>query len=1040
MSLPSLAIRNYQFTLVVLFLLVCLGAVSLTSMPRSEDPQFDFPISVTSIVYPGTNPIDMEKMVVDPIEDVLNELEDLKVIRTSIEDGLAIIETEFLYGSDPDEKYDDIVSAITAIRDDLPAGIKRLKTVKISPSDVNIMQLALNSESEPYLALKYQAEKLEQQLERVSGVKKVSVTAYPEQQVHVSMDLVRMAELNISMQQLGGALSQAGANIPGGHVNSEQRRFTVQTSGDFSSLDNIRNTVVQSAADHVIYVKDIALISFGNDIPSYLARYNKQRGVFINIVQRKGSNIFDVTEALNQKITAFKQSLPHTFTVNMVVDQSKSVSKRINGFFNNLMQGLLLVSSFTLIILGVRAALVVTIAIPLSILMGLGWLDMAGYGLQQMSISGLIIALGLLVDNAIVVTENVGRFIRQGYSRTESAIKGASQVSWAVISGTLTTVLAFFPILLLPSGSGTFIRSMPVMVILTLIASLIVALTLTPMLASRLLKREPKTSSASSTKLDANQLGVVEARIDEGRVLRAITWFANKPYQSLLTAALNHAWLTLGLAVVLLLGTLTLFESVGVSLFPKAEKPMLLVHIETPEGASFDQTLKVAVKVETLVKSFDQVESVATNIGKGNPRVYYNTSNVREVPNYAQLFVQVNTDDYADVERLIAQLRAQFKMIPAVQIKVQEFMQGAPNEAPIAIRVTGEDLDVLRAVSVDVESIIASTAGTVNVDNPIARHKVDLKIDINREKAAMLGIPLSRIDQSIRTALVGKTVGSFRDGNGEDFSILIKRAGSEEADWQALQQIHIRAGNGEMIPLNHLVDMNLESMIPRFKHHNMMRMALVTSDLDTGYQAETVTNKIIKELERYDWPQGVSYLIGGEQEDRKESFGGMFQALIVALLGIFAVLVLQFRSFMQPLIIFAAIPFAITGAILGLWLSGYTFSFTAFVGLTSLVGIVVNNSIILVDYANQLRLSDASVTVRSAIIESAKTRLLPIMLTTLTTIGGLLPLTLSQSSMWSPMGWAIIGGLVVSTLLTLLIVPVLYQSLTLDKSKNIAVV
>jgi len=1016
-------------------------------MPRSEDPQFDFPISVTSIVYPGTNPIDMEKMVVDPIEDVLNELEDLKVIRTSIEDGLAIIETEFLYGSDPDEKYDDIVSAITAIRDDLPLGIKRLKTVKISPSDVNIIQLALNSESEPYLELKYRAEKLEQQLERVSGVKKVSVTAYPEQQVHVSMDLVRMAELNISMQQLDGALSQAGANIPGGHVNSDKRRFTVQTSGDFSSLDDIRNTVVQSASDHVIYVKDIAVISFGDDIPSYLARYNDQRGVFINVVQRKGSNIFDVTEALNQKIARFKQTLPDTFTINTVVDQSKSVSKRVNGFFNNLIQGLLLVASFTLIILGVRAALVVTIAIPLSILMGLGWLDMAGYGLQQMSIAGLIIALGLLVDNAIVVTENVGRFIRQGYSRTQSAIKGASQVSWAVISGTLTTVLAFFPILLLPSGSGTFIRSMPVMVILTLIASLIIAITLTPMLASRLLKREPKKHHPSSARLGANPSSGLENRVleggadeggaDGGRVLRGITWFANKPYQRLLTAALNHAWLTLGLAVVLLLSSLTLFESVGVSLFPKAEKPMLLVHIETPEGASFDQTLKVAVNVEALVKSFKQVQSVATNIGKGNPRVYYNTSNMREVPNYAQLLVQVNTDDYGEVEHLIAQLRSQFKAIPAVQIKVQEFMQGAPNEAPIAIRVTGEDLDELRAVSVDVESIIASTAGTVNVDNPIARHKVDLKIDINREKAAMLGIPMSRIDQSIRTALVGKAVGSFRDGHGEDFSILIKRAGSEEADWQALQQIHISAGNGEMIPLNHLVDMNLESMIPRFRHHNMMRMALVTSDLDTGYQAEMVTNQIIKKLEQYAWPQGVSYLIGGEQEDRKESFGGMFQALIVALLGIFAVLVLQFRSFIQPLIIFAAIPFAITGAILGLWITGYTFSFTAFVGLTSLVGIVVNNSIILVDYANQLRLSDAAVTVRTAIIESAKTRLLPIILTTLTTIGGLLPLTLSQSSMWSPMGWAIIGGLVVSTLLTLLIVPVLYQWLTIDKSESL---
>ena len=1011
MSLPSLAIRNYQFTLVIIFLLVALGSVSLTTMPRSEDPQFDFPISVTSIVYPGTNPVDMEKMVVDPIEDVINELEDLKVIRTNIEDGLAIIETEFLYGSDPDEKYDDVIAAISSIRDDLPSGILRVKTEKISPSDVNIMQLALSSPNEPYQQLKYWAEKLEQQLERVSGVKRVDVVAYPEQQVHVKMNLVRMAELKISLQDIENALSSAGANIPGGHINSSERRFTVQTSGDFSSLDDIKNTIVKSDSDFVIYVRDVANVDFGSDTPSYLARFNEQRGVFINIVQRKDANIFDVTQLLNQSTENFRKVLPQAFQINTVTDQSKSVSKRVNGFFNNLMQGLLLVGSFTLIILGVRAASVVVIAIPLSILMGLGWLDMAGYGLQQMSITGLIIALGLLVDNAIVVTENVGRFMRQGYSRTESAIKGASQVSWAVISGTLTTILAFFPILLLPSGSGTFIRSMPVTVVLTLIASLIVAISLTPMLAGWLLKT-PKKS-------DQKNFALV-----------GIEWFASKPYQFMLTKVLNNAWKSFGIAILLFVSILSLFESIGVSLFPKAEKPMLLVHIETPEGASFDYTQKVAITVETMVKSHEKVTSVATNIGKGNPRVYYNTSSNREVPNYAQLFVQINANKYEEVEQLIASLRAEFKTVPAVQIKVQEFMQGAPNDAPVAIRITGEDLDVIRTVSLDVEQIIAQTSGTVNVDNPIARHKVDLKVKINREKSAMLGIPVSRIDQAVRTALVGKSVGNFRDGNGEDYRILIKRQGPESPEWQALQQIHVLAENGDMIPLNHLVDFNLESMIPRFRHHNMVRMALVTSDLDTGFQAEQVTNQIILKLEQYDWPQGVNYLVGGEQEDRKESFGGMFQAVIVALLGIFAVLVLQFRSFVQPIIIFAAIPFAISGAILGLWVTGYTFSFTAFIGLTSLIGIVVNNSIILVDYANQIRSSQTGISVQSAIITSAKTRLLPIILTTLTTIGGLLPLTLSRSSMWSPMGWVIIGGLLVSTLLTLFIVPLLYQWLT----------
>ena len=366
---------------------------------------------------------------------------------------------------------------------------------------------------------------------------------------------------------------------------------------------------------------------------------------------------------------------------------------------------------------------------------------------------------------------------------------------------------------------------------------------------------------------------------------------------------------------------------------------------------------------------------------------------------------------------------------------MQEFMQGPPYVAPISVRIMGDDLDALRTVAVDIENIVKETKGTVNVDNPVARHKVDIRININRDKAARLQIPINTIDQAIRTALVGQTVGSYRDEQGEDYDIVIRSAGSKSPHFDALRDVNLKSPTGGMIMLGHLVDIEMESIIPRFQHHNLERMARVTADVDTGFQTEAVTNAIIEKLDQYSWPQGVHYVIGGEQENRKESFGGMIQALMIALLGIFAVLVLQFRSFVQPLIIFAAIPFAITGAILGLWLTGYTFSFTAFVGLTSLVGIVVNNSIILVDYANQIRAtatsgSETKQDIANAIIESGKTRLLPILLTTMTTIGGLLPLTLSGSSMWSPMGWAIISGLLVSTLLTLLVVPVLYQSLT----------
>ena len=1038
MNIPALAIKNHQFTLVVILLLVALGAASLANMPRSEDPQFDFPMTMTSVVYPGTNPIDMEKLVVDPIEDAINELEDIHLIRTDIEDGIAIIQTEFIYGSDPDEKYDDVVAAIATIRDDLPSNIRRLKTNKISPADINIFQLAITSPTASYGELKRVAEHVESRLERVSDVKRVEVKAYPDQQVQIKADLIRLAAFDISLSELAQALRSSAANIPGGHINIGQRRFTVQTSGDYNSLDEIRRTIIHSSGDHVVYVEDVADVSFGDEIPSYLARYQGTRSVFVSVIQRKGSNIFSVTKALNESVDLLKQSLPENIKIETVIDQSHSVDERVSGFFSNLLQGLLLVGITSILVLGFRASFVVVLAIPMSILIGLGWLDLAGFGIQQMSIAGLVIALGLLVDNAIVVTENVGRFLRDGHDRLSSAIKGSSQVAWAVISGTLTTILSFFPILLLPSHSGTFLRSMPVTVIITLTASLVIALLLTPLLASRFLKQSPcKTSTTTSSETSA-EASFDEEFKDSPWLLKQVQRFARGPYHRMLSFSLRRPWIIMTISLVILVSSLSLIKSVGVSMFPKAEKPQILVNIETAEGSSFDKTYALAVDVEHIVAKHPEVISVTTNIGKGNPRIYYNITPKREVPNYAQLFVQLkNTGNYQDVDAFIATLREEFKALPASRVTVQEFMQGPPYVAPISIRIMGDDLDALRTVAVDIESIVKETTGTINVDNPVARHKVDVRIRINRDKAALLNIPIQTIDQAIRTALVGQTVGAYRDEQGEDYDIVIRRAGSQKPHFDALREVNLKSPTGGMVLLDHLVDIEMESIIPRFQHHNLERMARVTSDVETGHQTEQVTNNIIEKLDRYPWPEGVKYLVGGEQENRKKSFGGMFQALLIALLGIFAVLVLQFRSFIQPLIIFAAIPFAITGAIFGLWITGYTFSFTALVGLTSLIGIVVNNSIILVDYANQIRTTarqkygiETKKDISNAIIESGKTRLLPILLTTLTTIGGLLPLTLSGSSMWSPMGWAIIGGLIVSTLLTLLVVPILYQWLT----------
>ncbi len=1006
MRLPELAIRNHAFSWVAALLLVGLGVVSFISMPRSEDPQFDFPTTLTTVLYPGTNPVDMERLVVDPIEDAINELEDLKNIQTEIQDGLALIRVEFLYGSDPEDKFEDVVSAIQGIRGDLPEGLAKLNTQKLSPSDVVIMQVAMSSPTATSEEFKNYAELLETRLERVSGVKRVDIKAAQELEIQVKGDWVRLQQQGISLDELANAVGKAASNLPGGYVNTEDRRFSVRSSGDYKDIETLKRTVVRAVGDHVVYVEDLADIHLSEATPTYRARFQGTPSVFLAVVQRKGSNIFDITKGLKEALVDFEKRLPGELKLAIVHDQSVSVESRINGFFSNLWQGLILVGAVVLLVLGIRASLVIVLAIPFSIAIGLGWVDLTGFGLQQMSIVGLVIALGLLVDNAIVVTENVARYLRQGMSREQAAIRGTQQVGWAVVSGTFTTVLAFVPILMMQSGSGTFIRSMPVTVTLTLIASLLIALSITPLLASRFLKHGASAQQP-------------------GTILRWTNTMADGPYRRALGWSLRHPFIVLLIALAVFAGTLSLFPKVGVSLFPKAEKSMILVDIETPDGSTFGFTQTIAHQVEQDLLQKDGVKTVATNVGKSNPRVYYNTMDSKQQPNFAQLLVQLDEQPYSMIEAWVTEQRQQYATFADASVHFKEFNQGPPLKAPITMRIVGDNIEALRKVAQDVVDIIENTAGTVNVDTPISRHKVDLRVAIQRDKAALYQVSLDTIDRTIRGGLIGLNVGTLRDEQGEDYPIMVTTREGDEPALDQFERMVVANQRNDLIPLKQLANVEMETAIPMVQHYNLERMARVTADVLPGYQTELVTNAIVERLDNYPWPEGIAYAVGGEQENRKESFGGMAKALLIAVVGIFAVLVMQFRSFRQPLVVFAALPFALVGAILALYITGNTFSFTAFIGLTSLVGIVVNNSIILVDYANQLREKGADVA--TAMVESGQTRLLPIILTSLTTIGGLLPLTLTGSSMWAPLGWVIIGGLAVSTLLTLFVVPVLYR-------------
>jgi multidrug efflux pump subunit AcrB len=659
--------------------------------------------------------------------------------------------------------------------------------------------------------------------------------------------------------------------------------------------------------------------------------------------------------------------------------------------------------------LGIRSSIVVVIAIPLSLVIGLGFVDLAGFGLQQISIGGLVVALGMLVDNSIVMVENIDRFIQMGHKRKEASILAASEIGWPVITATLTTILAFVPIAALPYITGAFMKSLPITIMITLTISLLIALTLTPVITSKLFKEKG------------------ESELKTRGVRGLLKWIVEHPFRFSLGKALKRPLVTLFLALLFLLGSLYMFRNVGISFFPKAEQPNLMIQATLPQGSSLERTDRVAGYIEQVLDSMPEVSYYASNVGHGNPQIYYNTFPRRFDTRYAEIYVVLNSYDPALFQGTLERLRGVFDRYPGALIKVKEFEQGPPFDAPVQVYLNGEDLEVLREISADVEGFIREQPGAINIDNQFVKTNTELLFDINREKANMLGVPLIEIDRTIRTAVTGIGISKFRDKAGEEYQILIKMKHGGEFRIEDMDQIYVSSLSGKQIQMKQFVDLKLQQVPTTISRYNMERTAEVLADVHAGYSLDEVMKPLLEKLSTYPMPAGYSYKIGGEVESRNESFGGMTHAVLIALISIFSVLVLQFRSFKQPLIVFLAIPFALTGMIWALWITGNSFSFTAFIGLTSLVGIVVNNSIILVDYINKLRARGESLD--NALQQAAEIRLTPIVLTALTTIGGLLPLTLQGGTMWAPMGWTIIGGLFVSTLLTLILVPVIYKLL-----------
>jgi multidrug efflux pump subunit AcrB len=1001
------AVHRWQFTLVVFLLLAGLGAVAVTQVPRTEDPNFPIPVTSVIVSLPGADPIDVERLVVDPIEDAIAELDEVKEIRSSSRDGLGVIRVEFDWSVDADDKHDEVVREVNALRARLPADVRDIELRKSNPSLVNIVQIALIDRGAGALALKRAAEDLEELIEGVPGIRRAETWAYPEPEVRVAVDLPRLAALGIDLGSVIESVEGEGAIVPGGAVVVDTRRYNLKGTGDFASVEAVGDTVLASRGDALVRLRDVATIGWSTEEERYLGRYNGEPAAFVTANMKDGGNIFAVQRAIDARIAAFRAQLPPTLALQTAFVQADNVRDRLAHLARDFLIALALVS-VTLLPLGLRAAGVVMVAIPLSLAMGLAGLWALGFSLNQMSIAGFVVALGLLVDDAIVVVENIARHLREGAKRTQAAIAGTRQIALAVLGCTATLLLAFLPLLNLPEGAGKFTRALPLAVVLTVLASLAIALTIVPFLASRFL---PRAQHA-----------------DGNRVLQLVQRGIRAVYAPLVRRALARPRTALALAFALFAASLTLVPALGFALFPPADKPQFLVTIQAAEGASLASTDRALRFVEEELARHPEVRHVMANLGKGNPYIYYNVFPREERSGTAEVFVGLERWQGARSEALLERLRARFDDYPDARILVRRFENGPPIEAPVAVRVIGADLGVLRTLAADVERRLEAVPGTRDVDNPLRLPRIDLDLGIDRDKAGLLGIASSDLDRSVRAAIAGYRAASYRDALGDEYAVTVRLPIEGQASLALLDDVRVASRtSGRSVPLSQVANPGLVSGPDRIERHDRERLVTVTAYVEEGRVVSEVSAAAFAALEDLALPPGYTIEAGGEAEAAASSLGGLGSAVLIAVLGILAVLVLEFGSFRSTLIVAGVVPFGILGALLALWLAGQPLSYVAIIGFVALIGVEIKNSILLVDFTNQLRLE--GVGLDEAIERAGEQRFLPVLLTSVTAIGGLLPLALAGSAVYAPLAIVMIGGLVSSTLLARIVTPVMYKLL-----------
>ena len=1043
MNIAKIALTHNRVTLLIVLMIAIMGLVGYNNLSRNAMPPFTIRVASVVTPFPGASAERVEELVTERIERTAQELAAVKRISSESRTGLSVVSVELepsVTKENMQPVFDRLRRKLEELQPTLPDGVGQINVKDDGLGVVYGIQLGLAGGGYTLDELEQEAKDIRDDLIKLPDAAEVEISGLRQEQIFVEFDNARLARYGLSANELQRNIAATNIVFPGGDVTLGDERVVLEPTGNFEDLGDLENTIVNLSGDQTAKLGEIARISRGyTNPPERLVRVDGQQGLVVGIAVKEGANLIELGEEVDARVAVYNESLPLGMQLERIASQDAFVQASVSGFVSNVLQSVAIVLAVMFLFLGWRTGLVVASLIPLAIVMTLLLMNLFDVGLNQVTLAALIMALGLLVDNAIVISEAMMVRMEEGMEPRKAAYAATSELAIPLLISSLTTSAAFLAFFLAENTMGEMMGPLFVVITFALLSSWVMAMTVVTMLGVALIRVKKQGGG------DAGATDMEEGAADESPK-QDIFGKLNNYYGNLIYKALKHPWLVLGIIMGMFVGSLALFTQIPFIFFPDSDRNLVTMNVNLPLGTDINRTSEIVADIEDyinqnlLVPDNDEdsygITDFTTFISEGPSS--YDLGYQPGEANTGYAHVLMNTSRYEANQEVIDKLEEYtYESFPDADITVGPLAGGGGGASDVAIRISGPEVDELYAISDDIKRILNDMPEATNISDDWGPKSKKVVIDIDQERAERAGVTNQDVAVSLRTSLSGFNAGSFREDE-DALPIMMRGIGAENYTVQDLRGLNVFAqGSGENVPLTQVADVNVAWQYAKIKRRDLYRTMTISADARDGFTATNVTSELTPRLNELaeSWPAGYTFELGGESEQSSEAMMAVANKLPLAGFIIVLLLMLQFNSFRKMGIVLATIPLGIIGVVIGLLLFNSYFGFMAFLGIISLAGILINNAIVLIDRI-QIEEADGKTEFR-AIVDACKQRFRPILLTTFTTALGLIPLYLGGGLMWEPMAVAIMIGLLFATVITLLFVPVTYKLLFGIKERSV---